>query len=568
MGVMRWLLVFYVITTLGYGVVIPQAPACKNLTGDEKIGIIKPIPYLGSLALGDTIGTTWYDLQASCAPGQRIFVDDYGRAHVNWTKMDSAQQIRFCGWNARLGPGSYVGETQASPSWSGFVQLDITDDNRTVVAYHYNDGSSYYSWIDIDDGPCWGSFGNNMGNNNCGAEQHIWPAIAVKNNNITMVTGDNVPPGDNKHHMYFSTNLGQTFAYVAEYDSCTSFSQVVRASRASNKVVHAWTQSIAMDYPGQLISQSSCDVKYELSTDGGITWSTPVNITNYQPPGTMVNGDTADNAYCDVCAVFDENDFLHLVWTINRVWVVANTIYYRDRSKIMHWDEISDSITTVNSPSIYYNEPNGYWIDTNPMNPTGAAGPWRLACDRPQLIVDNSNGDLFCLWLGNDDTTDVSGAHNRAFNNEIFYSYSQDGGITWSDYQNLTNTRTPGAPAGACMDENYMTASPAVVNDNIYITYIEDKDAGQPMNGYGTWTENPVRLYVFNKYGITENEYSTIEPRDFGATILSGPLLLPANKTCKVFNITGRRVHTLNPAPGIYFIEVDGKISHKVIKIR
>jgi hypothetical protein len=40
------------------------------------------------------------------------------------------------------------------------------------------------------------------------------------------------------------------------------------------------------------------------------------------------------------------------------------------------------------------------------------------------------------------------------------------------------------------------------------------------------------------------------------------------DKSYKIFDITGRQIHTLNPAPGIYFIEVDGEIRQKVVKVR
>jgi hypothetical protein len=51
-------------------------------------------------------------------------------------------------------------------------------------------------------------------------------------------------------------------------------------------------------------------------------------------------------------------------------------------------------------------------------------------------------------------------------------------------------------------------------------------------------------------------------------TILAGPLLLPEGKTCRVFDITGRTVVSEKMKPGIYFVEVDGVITQKVVKIR
>lgn len=53
-----------------------------------------------------------------------------------------------------------------------------------------------------------------------------------------------------------------------------------------------------------------------------------------------------------------------------------------------------------------------------------------------------------------------------------------------------------------------------------------------------------------------------------GPTILSGPLRLPEGKKCRVFDIMGRVVASDKMRPGIYFIEIDGRISEKVVKIR
>jgi hypothetical protein len=53
-----------------------------------------------------------------------------------------------------------------------------------------------------------------------------------------------------------------------------------------------------------------------------------------------------------------------------------------------------------------------------------------------------------------------------------------------------------------------------------------------------------------------------------GATIFSGPLLLPEGRKCRVFDITGRVVVPDKIRPGVYFIEVDGKITNKVVKVR
>jgi len=68
--------------------------------------------------------------------------------------------------------------------------------------------------------------------------------------------------------------------------------------------------------------------------------------------------------------------------------------------------------------------------------------------------------------------------------------------------------------------------------------------------------------------GILEKMHIPIVGVESRATILSGPLPLPGTLKYKIFDITGRQIHTLNPAPGIYFIEVDGEIRQKIVKVR
>ena len=68
--------------------------------------------------------------------------------------------------------------------------------------------------------------------------------------------------------------------------------------------------------------------------------------------------------------------------------------------------------------------------------------------------------------------------------------------------------------------------------------------------------------------GLYENDFFFV-PDDFKtATIFSGPLLFRVGKDYIVFDITGRVVLPDKIKPGIYFIEVDGKITQKVIKIK
>lgn len=68
--------------------------------------------------------------------------------------------------------------------------------------------------------------------------------------------------------------------------------------------------------------------------------------------------------------------------------------------------------------------------------------------------------------------------------------------------------------------------------------------------------------------GLQEEYVMPIKNSSWGATIFSGPLGLPHDKNYKVYNILGRVVNTNNLRPGIYFIEIDGTIAEKIVKIR
>jgi hypothetical protein len=61
---------------------------------------------------------------------------------------------------------------------------------------------------------------------------------------------------------------------------------------------------------------------------------------------------------------------------------------------------------------------------------------------------------------------------------------------------------------------------------------------------------------------------STAKNHFVGSTIFAGPLTFPKDKTCRVFDITGRQIKNVNPSPGVYFIELDGEITQKIIKVK
>ncbi len=501
---------------------------------------------------GEQVGNTYFDFQANGNMGQRIAVDDTNQVYVVWMYCSGEYpgHPRFIKYNFRYPDGTWYGDADLTPSVSGYVQLDIMRgdpglEKPPVIAYHYNG----YSWIQIEPGVT----------SSTEVYGHLWPYVACANNNNIILATGNVSIGADSHHLYLTTDEGATWQHLADFDSCTCLSQFVRASNnpGSQKVVHVWTQSIAMDFSGLLISNIACDVWYMLSNDNGVTWGVPVNITNFLPPSQMVNGDSTPWAYADVNAVFDKDDKLHIAWGANLGYKLNDTLYYADHAKILHWDEMTDDLHVVSSPSWHYGDPEGWWLDVS-ADFRQHTEAWRLPACGAQLVCDQSTGDLYCLWSGTADTTDYSAG--GYFNSEIYGSRSTDGGISWSDYVNLTNTPSPGAGPGDCFDEDYMTAWPSVHNDSIFLTYIEDKDAGAAILDGTAWTDNPVRVWIFHKGlipGIEEGEavrpdYALpvlkVHPNPFSSltNVSFGTRLGPQYTALKIYDATGRLVRNFS----------------------
>jgi hypothetical protein len=535
----KWMIAVMVIATLGFAITpkVADLEPCIKIVGDE-VSYTKGVPYLGaSRGPGDIVGQTWYDFQSNGSFNQRIDIDVSGQAHMDWMDMNAAGNIRYCGWNFRYDNGSYYGETQASNSWSGYVGLDITRDadplnERTVVCYHFNPGAGYYGFIDIDGGNGWGTWGSNMHSPEVAGA--IWPYIAVaNNNNIVMVTGDQ---NANVHHGFVTTDEGATWTSIFNDDSCATLSHFIRASEntGSNKMVFVNTSFIT---DSVAIGQLDNDLFYRLSTNNGVTWGSRINITNYQPyPVDSVR------AYCNTHAIFDNSDNLHIFWAGRMV-----TDNYYNASNIFHWDEVSGNTVIVNSPSTYYTSP--WWIT--------------------QVVMGTAD-TMYCFWHGNDDYNDYSAA--GYFNGEIYVSVSFDNGATWTDYENLTNTRSPGAGPGACDDEDYFTVAPKLYNGDVYLTYIEDKDAGGGVMDppEGVLTDNPVRCWVFpaDTLGIEEHN-SNVQVRTSlnlypnpaaNGSAVSYTMIKSGSVSLDLFDAAGRLVSNLatgNKVAGTYNVDIN-----------
>jgi hypothetical protein len=101
----------------------------------------------------------------------------------------------------------------------------------------------------------------------------------------------------------------------------------------------------------------------------------------------------------------------------------------------------------------------------------------------------------------------------------------------------------------------------AIAVDNASCVYVTGRSVGSGTSwDYATIKYSPT--------GIEENKLTVKKGNEITTTIFRGSLHLPEGKKCKVFDITGREVEPERIQPGIYFIEVDGVVTQKVVKVR
>jgi hypothetical protein len=111
---------------------------------------------------------------------------------------------------------------------------------------------------------------------------------------------------------------------------------------------------------------------------------------------------------------------------------------------------------------------------------------------------------------------------------------------------------------GPANGEDGATAIAVNEADAVYVTGVS----------FGSGTDYDYATVKYSSTGIREDMVTRVKNNYFSATIFSGPLLLPKDKKCKVFDITGRIVEPTRITRGIYFIEIDGQITQKVVKVR
>ncbi len=499
---------------------------------------------------GEIVGSTQMDIQEMWSGTNRISIVSDEGIYICWMNATSFPRPRYVYFNYRDPGGYWWGEMQISPDdGAGFCCIDEGPDGCAYIFYHAADQGIIhvaaacppYSDFSLPD------------------TSSLWPKAAIAAGGRFHVISARTAEETRVIMYNTSTDFGQTWPRWIRLDSLSTNIWAVNASSISERTVIVE----GIPVPGE---DGQFDIGYIISDDG-VNWdiSDWHMITDYR--------DTGISAWTDVDLIFDNDDYLHVIWN---TWEMQEP--FVNSSTLWHWSEETGEISQI----------------ANFDHVTCDPGAWNFALCKMSLGVDPDD-NLFCVWTGFASDDYSAGGY---CNGDLYMSYSMDGGLTWADYENITNSQTPDCAPGVCRSDHWATLAEQV-DDYLHITYILDRDAGTAIFFEGVATENPVcylegpnpaRTGIYQPGIMPENLFLFSNyPNPFNArTIIQFSLSEPANVKLQIFDIVGRLVETLaecefaagensvtwdaaaHPS-GVYFVRLagdTGSVTKKVVLLK
>jgi len=484
---------------------------------------------------GTSVGTTYYDYQHNASAGRQVD-EAGGEIQVTYMRQESATTPpdRSVNWNKVAITGSPTtitldnGDTVSvlplgsalSPNGNavqgggaGYTNFRLRPNGKGVAYFHSTVGLQSFSASPDPSGL--GVFINSAAPQPSGYQtadtEVIWPkgTVEISPGGDTVVHVVATARGDLPFEIWYYRGIltGATVTWDVGapvlFDTAGSLSAVVEARGDSVVIAYDWTFDLRAD------SATVEDVVYRLSTDGGLSWGSRVNLTNY-------NLATSDEiAYQDIGLVWDDDGVFHIIW---------NTLFNNmedDNSLVLpatvkHWNSQRGTIRTVTAGN-WANFPDpereggGGCSEAGTQNGLGGS---ILMFSKPTLVVKPAGAGpgagiadelLYCVWsqggpVATDSTGDCASqdsadAFGGFVNMEIYCSVSSDKGFTWDRPTNVTGTETPLCFPGTCASEGWVSAA-READSGIYLSYTLDTHPSGAVGAtpYGEWAEGTYRV--------------------------------------------------------------------------
>ncbi len=504
----------------------------------------------------DTLGFTTYGYQQNCSMGRQVEHRGTAFIHFDWmwqTDDDITNTNRSiyyqaydavdCGTVFEFAAG---GVDASLIGRAGYVDLDVdANQNLGIPVGHESDGQVYSPnayWDFVATGEPFALFapdapadkfgwyinaGTGVGTSN----ESIWPKVAYQIGTdlvLHMVASESGGAAGDPSTIGYWRRVGgygtesPTAVWSDQHviDTTMSLNHTIAAEYTGDKVAIVWAapvnylQNTAQEFGNQYEN----DVWYAIASDQGAAWaSTPTNggnpsIANGVETALYGGGNITQynqlsdyKAYCDISALFTEDNNLHIVWGC-RQWTDTTALFLRSGA-IFHWSEDNTTIRTIVTAN---------W-DTGGSCFGHAWGTDVAKMTISECINGANAGNLYVLFTQFGSLANPCGdvdSENQVLNGYLYLTASDDGGVNWDRAQRVTNT--PETPTGCIPEDITDTSIIGTCNSEYWgsmarysrteacagehvgqevldIVYINDKaPGGCVQTESGVWTINPV----------------------------------------------------------------------------
>lgn len=513
-------------------------PKKVDLSGVKKVSSSPGVSVVGGLA------NTYYDFQTNGGDEHRVHVLPDGSVHVvymggtNRAAIGDASRGSFYAFSDDFGE-TFTNLGRVEFERAGFPSLGVTSEGYALIVSHT--GAVLGTSLFVDALPGLGIFTSYDAPR--APIECIWPRAAVSTNNRVIFygsSGGTDVPGNTWNALDLGTS---SFAFSENQPLFPDVGNEIRgsiAASAGGKVALVLINGLD---PPPVADFGNNNIILRESTDGGLTFGDPVNVTGYSADTSSVH----EAFWLGISAIYVGEE-LHIVWNevLDQVPGDAGISYFGPDLRIKHWAaSVNGGVPTTAArwDSVHFS-----------INQT--EGVNHLPLDYPSIGVDE-NGILTVVFTGfSGDTLNADPVSGYAYG-DIWAVSSANNGLLWGEPTNLTNS--------VDMDDRYPYISSWNESGKINVMYMSDSVAGsfaftdgapvstpdflflkvdhpstEPYDFYATAVEDKTPA-VPERFSLEQNYPNPFNP----STNIAFTLAKAENAKLEIFNTIGQRVATL-----------------------